>query len=334
MVGLLAFEGLYATAGEPAPEPPAAIDLDAEPARVVRVDTEDSIAPPETAAMPAVDAAAISGDARFNPPPMDLREVAWTVEESQALEDLSMRWGLRVSELEALNPGLQGRAEVVAGERLVVFREDPAQPTQSIGAPNKGRLRHGIPLPEGEDWQLRPTRRRVFGTRTTIESLVRAFTIFGAEYPDAPPVRIGEISGPRGGRARPHKSHRTGRDVDIGYVLKDPPAEGWRRATPRDFDAERNWALVRALVETGNVQQIYMSAGLQKLLKAQAAKELSREELAVYFWDSAQGKKQRPILRHENGHRDHMHVRFDCEGWNSRCRERAVDRSKKKKKKA
>jgi murein endopeptidase len=335
LVGLLLSEELYATAGEPDPDslgPRHVVDHDLEPATVLVVDTEDEIIPAATAAMPpARHARPISGDARFNPPPMDLTEVHWTVDGHQSLDTLSTKWGLRVSELQALNPSLQDRDEVVGGEPLVVYRADPTVPTQSVGAPNKGRLMHGLPLPEGEEWMLRPMRRRAFGTRTTIESLVRAFTVFGAEYPDTPPIRVGEISGPRGGRANPHKSHRSGRDVDIGYVLKNPPSNGWRRATPRDFDTERNWALIRALVETGNVQQIYVSAGLQKLLKKHAAKDLGPEELAVYFWDDAAGPQQEPILKHQDGHRDHMHVRFACEPENPRCRSKSIDRTKKKK---
>lgn len=338
LVGLVLSEELYAIAGEPADEgslgPRPLAHRDVEAAALSLAEDDDEIVPAATAAVPAARTAVISGDARFNPPALDLSQVVWRADVPQPVETLAGRWGLRLSELQALNPSLQGRDAVAAGEPLVVFRADPAQPTQSVGAPNKGRLLHGIPLPEGDAWIFRPMRKRAYGSRTTIESLVRAFTIFGAEYPDTPPIRIGEISGPRGGRAFPHKSHRSGRDVDIGYVLKNPPADGWRRATPRDFDVERNWALIRALVETGTVQQIYVSAGLQRLLRKHAAKELSPQELAVYFWDEDAGPQQRPVLKHQDGHRDHMHVRFECEPENARCRSRSIDRKKKKKKKA
>lgn len=328
-VGLLLSEGLQATAREREPDSASLLidEADEDEGRVVSVPVDDDLTlaamDPRVGAVPEEEIVAATPD---------LSEVRWTVDADQPLESLSLKWGLRVSQLLELNPELQGREHVAMHESLRVFAADPAAPTQSIGAPNRGRLAHGIPLPEGDAWQLRDMRRRAFGSRTTVESLVQAFTVFEQEYPGTPPIRVGELSAARGGRAHPHKSHRTGRDVDIGYVLRNPPAEGWRRASARDFDTERNWALIRALVETGKVQQIFVSAGLIKLLEAHAAKELTREELAVYFWDDAEGPHQRPVLKHQNGHRDHMHVRFDCEPENRRCRSRSVERKKKKKK--
>src|SRR5690606_27405971 len=157
-----------------------------------------------------------------------------------------------------------------------------------------------------------------------ILAMVTAFERYGRAFEGAPPVSVGEISSRRGGRARPHVSHRTGRDVDLGYVLL-PGTEGrhWKRANEGNFDVEKNWALIRALVDTGEVQQIFISRRLQRLLEPLARAELGAEEFARYFRVPGHDPEQAPLLRHQDGHRDHMHVRFRCEHGNARCRSRS-----------
>lgn len=251
-----------------------------------------------------------------------LHEVQWTVAQGEKRELLASRWGLMERQLVALNPELRGLEQVPAGLQLRVFAHDDERPTRSIGAPNKGRLQHGLPMPEGPYWQLRERRTRTFGATNAVQAMVTAFTRYGQAFEGAaPPVSVGELSGPRGGRAHPHSSHRSGRDVDLGYVLR-PGTEGeqWKRADAESFDAEKNWALIKALVDTGEVQTIFMSRKLQRLLEPVALAELGEAGLGRYFWRPGGGPEQDPILRHEDGHVDHMHVRFRCERGNTRCR--------------
>ncbi len=307
---------------------PAAADLEAAVAEDVAATAADLVAElDDSAETEAVAGLAIPG---ARPAP---REVLWTVDQPQTVNDLAIKWGVRTEHLVELNPKLANRGTVQTGERYLVFRENPAEPTKSIGAPNRGRLANGLPLPEGEYWEFRPSRRRSYGTPITIESLVSAFEAYGEAYPDADPIRIGEISAKTGGRAHPHKSHRTGRDVDIGYVLRDPPEEGWRHATAKDFDVARNWTFIKALAATGQVQQIFVSSSLIELLRKHAAKEMTDEEMAQFFWMKDGGPQQTPLLKHQNGHRDHMHVRFACNDDNKHCRSKSVEKRRKNKKK-
>lgn len=258
--------------------------------------------------------------------PTALHEVQWTVQHDESRDMLASRWGMMERHLMALNPELRGLAEVPAGLRLRVFEHDDERPTRSIGAPNKGRLQHGLPMPEGRYWELRERRTRTYGATNAIQAMIVAFTRYGEQYDGmAPPVSVGEISGPRGGRAHPHSSHRSGRDVDLGYVLL-PGTEGeqWKQASPENFDVEKNWALIKALVETGEVQAIFVSSKLQRMLRPVAEADIGEEALGRYFWRPGGGPDQDPILRHEDGHRDHMHVRFRCESGNTRCRSRST----------
>ncbi|MCA9707739.1 MAG: penicillin-insensitive murein endopeptidase [Myxococcales bacterium] len=254
----------------------------------------------------------------------ELHEVYWTVDVDESIDGVASRWGLLERDLVRLNPQLRGRDQVTAGSRLRVFEHDEATPTQSVGSPNKGRLRHGLPMPEGPYWKLRDRRTRTFGTDNAIRAMITAFTRYGQSFEGAPPVSVGEISYRRGGRALPHRSHRTGRDVDLGYILHAAPeGKHWKRADAENFDVEKNWALIRALVETGEVQQIFISSRLQHLLRPVARQELSPEEFGRYFYVPGQEPEHSPILKHWDGHRDHMHVRFRCEDGNSRCRSRS-----------
>ncbi|MCB9716409.1 MAG: penicillin-insensitive murein endopeptidase [Myxococcales bacterium] len=251
-------------------------------------------------------------------------EVHWTVAQAESLDALASRWGLKASTLVSLNPELRGQSSVQPGTELRVYRSDEERPTRSIGSPNKGRLEHGLPMPEGPYWMLRDRRTRAFGATNAIDAMVTAFTRYGESYEDAPKVSVGEISARRGGRAAPHKSHRTGRDVDLGYILTTELPEGshWKRADESNFDAEKNWALIKALVDTGQVQSIFISTRLQRLLRPVARRELDEAELARYFRVPDGDPEQAPIISHEDGHRDHMHVRFRCESGNARCRSR------------
>lgn len=257
-----------------------------------------------------------------------LDEVRWTVGRRMRLDEVATNWGMWVADLRELNPEI-GRSEwVEANTSFVVHRRDRRKPTRSVGAPNRGHLLSGIPMPEGDHWRLREHRPRAYGSRTTIAALLEALHAYGAADPDAPPLRIGEISRRNGGRIAPHVSHRSGRDVDIGYVMKSNPDENerfWRMATGKNIDAPRTWAMISALIATGKVQQIFISAKLQPIIAREAAKTLAPEDVALVFSAMNPDPSVHTIVKHETGHRDHMHVRFVCEPGNLRCRTQSAD---------
>jgi hypothetical protein len=292
-----------------APEPVLAAVGDPMTAPTLDAPIEDPLE------QPAVDAVAIDAG--------ELDEVRWSVERRMRLDEMATNWGMWVDDLRELNPELEGVEWVEAASSYVVYRRDPRRPTQSVGAPNRGHLLAGIPMPEGPHWRLREHRPRAFGSTTTIAALLEAMRAYGAADPDAPPLRVGEISRRGGGRIAPHVSHRSGRDVDIGYVMKVNPSENerfWRTADAKNVDAPRTWAFLQALIATGEDQQIFISAKLQPILAREAAKTLSRDEVALIFSAMNPDPNVHTIVKHESGHRDHMHVRFECERGNVRCR--------------
>jgi murein endopeptidase len=281
-----------------------------------------------TAVTIPIDPVAVGGEPTEPEPVVEdeLAVVRWTLPRDMRFNEVALNWGMWPDDLRELNPEHADTASFASGTALVVHRADPREPTMSIGAPNRGRLRAGIPLPEGDHWRLREHRPRGYGAKHTISALLTAFRSYGETHPDGPQIRIGEISRRTGGRVKPHVSHRSGRDVDIGYVMKPSPSDEehyWRRATAKTMDAAKTWTLVKSLVATGQVQRIFMSAKLQRVIAAEAAKELTPEELNLMFDAVNPDARVMTLVAHEHGHMDHMHVRFKCESGNIRCRARS-----------
>jgi hypothetical protein len=267
-------------------------------------------------------------------PQINLDAVWWTAPRSEDIAYLAERWGMKEKGLRALNPEFRGD-RVEAGERYAVYRNDPGVVSRSVGAPNRGRLENGVPFVEGKYWQLRSYRPRSFATRSVVVHLATALETWGAAYPEAEPIKLGEFSKKGGGRLKPHSSHRTGRDVDVGYAVHNPP-EGpkFRRANEESLDAEATWGLVHALIRTGNIDYIFMNSYVQRMLLPYAEKELSPEDTRRWFSAASDdyATQNRAIVKHWRGHDDHMHVRFACVPTDVGCRE--AKRKKKKKKRS
>jgi murein endopeptidase len=254
-----------------------------------------------------------------------LGEVFWTAHEPKSPQQQAAEWGLQFSDLLALNPEIADDPVLAEGTRLKVYQPDPERPTQSVGAPNRGKLINGMPIPEGEHWRLRSMRRRAYGSELTVNALVSAFNAYGERFPGAPKIRVGELAQRKGGKISPHRSHRSGRDVDLGYIAlgEDDGDVRWQLMNASNLDVEKNWYLIHEMIKSGDVESIFISSRLQPLLYAEAKRHLTEEELSGLFQypRSAPGSKD-AVIRHWSGHRNHMHVRFRCEDWNSRCRSR------------
>ena len=205
-------------------------------------------------------------------------------------------------DLVEMNPHLRESKFVSGGTALLVHRQIEDEASLSVGAPNDGKLVGAKPMPEGEAWLLRGWRRRAYGTHTMVGALVKAFTSFAQEFPGEHPIVLGELSERQGGKVSPHVSHQSGRDADIGYVLKGRKRPSFIEASRRTFDAMKNWVLIRALIDTGEVQRIFVGAEVRKWLWHAALEEHEPDAVRRYFAHIAAWQ----------GHLDHMHVRFRC----------------------
>ena len=213
------------------------------------------------------------------------------------------------------------RAEPATGVPDEAARQDPepppsdspADPMQrigsiSIGRPNAGYLVNGVRMPEGKEWVI-GVPDHAWGTDETIEALVKCIRSVAAEFPNTPPAILGSISAQHGGPLPPHKSHRTGRDVDINlYLTKRKPKQWYEVATADNLDRARTWALIRALVTQSDVELILLDQSLQDLLEEHAlAIGEDRDWVRDLFHDE---RPYSALIRHVPGHTGHMHVRF------------------------
>ena len=196
-------------------------------------------------------------------------------------------------------------------------------PSVSVGYPNRGLLRFGIRINDGKDYRVKVGSENArHGTGELVRLIESAAQEVAFRYPRAQ-LTVGDISRPGGGRFRPHVSHQSGRDVDIGFYLLD------RRSTPVNehlfvrlnnkgmgiqwgslykFDAARNWALIESLLSqpTTDVQHIFVSNTVKRLLLRQAVKEGANPEVLM--------RATRVITQPHHGapHRSHFHIRIYC----------------------
>lgn len=194
---------------------------------------------------------------------------------------------------------------------------EQARQAESVGPPNGGRLRDGVALPlEGRGYQrrVRPRRDRFYGTDETIAQLLYAGERLAAAFPGTAPMLVGDISRAEGGRIRPHRSHQTGRDVDIAYLERgNPKRTAFRRSLPaREIDLEKTWFLMETFLLTGRVEFIFVDHGLLAGLMAQASLSGWSEAGVKALFLTVDAPPRAQPIRHSPGHDSHFHVRFTC----------------------
>jgi murein endopeptidase len=198
---------------------------------------------------------------------------------------------------------------------------------QSVGAPWSGRLQHPTQLPPDDGYHIRRPARS-FGTATTIEYIERAIGDTLEAFPDVHVLAIGDISAESGGRITEHRSHQSGRDVDIGLFYKEQP-EGYPasfvHADEDNLDCAATFKLLESFLATANedggVQMVFLDFEVQGILynwaKDHGVSERRLER--IFQYPHGRGSSE-GLVRHEPNHDNHMHVRFQCPGDDSACR--------------
>jgi penicillin-insensitive murein endopeptidase len=184
----------------------------------------------------------------------------------------------------------------------------PSLGPMSIGAPNRGALMNAVQFPASPYWR-RNDPERAWGTAETVQFLSYAIERVNEQYPETPVLYIGDLSKPEGGFVKRHKSHQSGRDVDVGYYYSDY-SEWYRRATAKNLDRPRTWLLVRTLLADSPVEYIFMDQSIQALLREEAVAQGEDPVWLSRVFDGNPGLND-AIIRHKRGHATHMHVRFD-----------------------
>ncbi len=218
--------------------------------------------------------------------------------------------GAPVPQLDSELPLPRARAALSLSDEALAERIE-SEHVQSLGSlsfgrPNNGQLLGGVRLQDNQFFEV-VAPDFAWGTRETVGYLRKAVEKVHEKHPNTPPLHVGHLSKPEGGYLSPHKSHQSGRDVDLGFYYKDK-RQWYRRGTAQTLDIPRTWSLVRALITETDVDMIIVDASIQRLLRAHARKiGEDREWLKQVF----KGDAERPrIFRHIWGHTTHLHVRF------------------------
>lgn len=192
---------------------------------------------------------------------------------------------------------------MVVGDRFGHFE------SASLGKPTRGSLFGGVELRDSDD--IEHAGGYGWGTESVVRSIERAVREVRRCHPGSPRLFVGDISREHGGWLRPHASHQSGLDADIGYFYV-VPALWYLRADAKNLDAERTWALIRAFVDGGNVDTIFVDASIQRLLKGYLAKLPESERRGLDLFESPLHRDA--TIRHAWGHATHFHVRFKDDG--------------------
>ena len=133
----------------------------------------------------------------------------------------------------------------------------------SIGFADRGLIINAVQMPQDPAWIIeRPD--FSYAVRETVDALAQAFRSVRRQFPDSAPARLNHISAKDGGYLRPHRSHQSGRDADIGLFYKGdrfPPRGALRE---RLIDSARRGIRMRSGSEDRAVRPDSSSAGTRR----------------------------------------------------------------------
>lgn len=202
------------------------------------------------------------------------------------------------------------RLRTAAGEWKTLYWE---KGSASLGAPSNGSLSGGRAFPDlGPGWVRKGS--RPWGTDETVLLLAWAITEVGLNYPGTASLVIGDLSQDGGGRVPPHRSHRSGRDVDVGlYAADNEPVRGFKRLALDGIDYDKTWFLIERLLVTNEIQYVFVDYSIQQGLFEAGLDagwdDATLEGLFEYPRGAGTGSA---AIRHVRGHDDHLHIRFRC----------------------
>lgn len=349
-----------APAPPPAPPPPSA--------RIRKIRVQHHVVPGETVAEIAarydVSTSQLLRDHPLNPdlppapgtlitflavdPPLPRLRLAYVAQQDDTWQGLAERFEVGVEHLRRANDHVQGRLR--AGDALQIWVDPQIElrrdevvrvdfpvdaGARSLGSPGKGRLEGGIQLPPSSHYH-RVNPRLQFGAGHTLQHLQQAIARFRQLYRYDGVLVVSDLSQQGGGPLPPHKSHQSGRDVDIWL----PALKG--TFFPRDLKNDRKprheeinwyaaWGLVESLLSTGQIKYVFLDRALHPRLYAAAASMGADPELRAEIQgrpaddpDLVARTRLTATIRHADGHTGHIHVRFLCPPGDDACTDKGA----------
>jgi len=251
--------------------------------------------------------------------------VRYTIRRGGTLENVANLFRIFHHEILENNPGIEIDKELAPDTRVIVWKRKDGKKSESIGLPSRGSIEYAVPMVEGPGRRLLAVPNRTWATAETIAVLDRVLDQW-ADRGDVQAILVGNLSNREGGKLEPHSTHQSGRDVDLGYPQKlGKGAElTWQEIRADNLDAAETWELLKLLVATEAVEEIYVDRSIQKLLHEDAVANERVPEASLKRWM----EYPRPtgtadtVIKHVPGHTDHLHVRFACPKSHARCKSR------------
>lgn len=253
------------------------------------------------------------------------------VRKGESLSRIAQRYGCSPNDIRTRN-NLRGNM-IHPGMELVVPRGRGGKAAievkkgQSVGKPHRGSLTGGVQLPSDRSYYRRRTA-RAYGASHTVEYTRQAIATVRARYPKIHRLAIGDLSHSGGGALSGHRSHQSGRDVDVGLYYRRKPS-GYPKefvpGTSKNLHLGATWALVNALLATrklaGGVEHIFLDYELQGLLYKYAKEQGVKRSLLAEVFQYPHGKGHGgALIQHVAAHHDHLHIRYKCPKGDSGCK--------------
>ena len=177
-------------------------------------------------------------------------------------------------------------------------------PAQSLGKPNKGKLKNGVALPDNPCLDTKSPHR--YGTLELITTITQTAYETYLEY--GVRTEVHDLSRIGGGPLPPHRSHQNGLDADISLFHYDPATKEFstayrpigRNDNPQTWEV--NWHFIKTIQEQGTVRAIFLDREYIGKLRKYVLKQFGEQEWNHYG----------TILHHEPGHNTHFHVRIEA----------------------
>lgn len=192
---------------------------------------------------------------------------------------------------------------------------------QSIGTYNAGCLSGAVALPEnGQGYQLMRLSRKRFYGHPDLKQFIENMGL-SAKQQHLGVLLIGDLGQPRGGPTLTgHRSHQTGLDVDIWFLLSQQAAnrtlgfnerETWSAPSVVDSPSD---AIDFSLWSLNNEKILEIAARMPEVDRIFVNPSIKRQlctHKTSYDWL----RKIRPWWKHD----DHFHVRLKCPARNKYC---------------
>ncbi len=254
------------------------------------------------------------------PVPEGTLRIEHVARSGETLARLAERHRVSVRDLVRWNPGI--RRGLRAGRTVVIWSAVPASVSASVGAPNRGRLLEAEPMPPHPGYYVRDPSRS-FGTLETVLWMQDAVQEVLDRHPRSPRLRVHDVSLREGGYMNGHRSHQSGRDVDISLYQRRCADRlcPMRTVQPDELDVERTFTLLEHWLKNDRLEAVFLDYSLQAPLYEEGRRRgYSRAQLSRWFQYPHGPAYPLGVVRHFPRHRDHAHVRFVCPDTDDGCR--------------